>query len=84
MATRMRCVVPLYDRAAARRIVAVEDQRSVATAQALDWPGVLLEASGGVHITTVRDIAATGVDRISVGELTHSASALDIGLDYAQ
>lgn len=45
-------------------------------------PGTLLEASGGVNLTTVRDIAATGVDRISVGALTHSAPALDIGLDY--
>ncbi|MBM3979351.1 MAG: carboxylating nicotinate-nucleotide diphosphorylase [Planctomycetes bacterium] len=45
-------------------------------------PGVLLEASGGVNLTTVRDIAATGVDRVSVGALTHSAPALDIGLDY--
>jgi nicotinate-nucleotide pyrophosphorylase (carboxylating) len=45
-------------------------------------PGVLLEASGGVNLTTVRDIAATGVDHISVGALTHSASALDIALDY--
>jgi nicotinate-nucleotide pyrophosphorylase (carboxylating) len=44
--------------------------------------GVLLEASGGVNLGTVRDIAATGVDRISVGALTHSAVALDIGLDY--
>jgi nicotinate-nucleotide pyrophosphorylase (carboxylating) len=44
--------------------------------------GVLLEASGGVNLTTVRDIAATGVDRISVGALTHSAVALDIALDY--
>ena len=42
----------------------------------------LLEASGGVNLSTVRDIAATGVDRISVGALTHSAPALDIGLDY--
>jgi nicotinate-nucleotide pyrophosphorylase (carboxylating) len=45
-------------------------------------PDVLLEASGGVTLATVRDIAATGVDRISVGALTHSAPALDIGLDY--
>lgn len=41
-----------------------------------------LEASGGVSLATVRAIAATGVDRISVGALTHSAPALDIGLDY--
>jgi flagella basal body P-ring formation protein FlgA len=37
---------------------------------------VFLEASGGVSLATVRDIAATGIDRISVGELTHSAAAL--------
>jgi nicotinate-nucleotide pyrophosphorylase (carboxylating) len=44
--------------------------------------GVLLEASGGVNLQTVRAIAETGVDRISVGALTHSAPALDIALDY--
>ena len=45
-------------------------------------PTVLLEASGGVTLQTVRGIAETGVDRISVGALTHSAPALDIALDY--
>jgi nicotinate-nucleotide pyrophosphorylase (carboxylating) len=45
-------------------------------------PGILLEASGGVNLATVRAIAATGVDRISVGDLTHSAPALDVALDY--
>ena len=45
-------------------------------------PGVLLEASGGVNLGGVREIAATGVDRISIGSLTHSAPALDIALDY--
>jgi nicotinate-nucleotide pyrophosphorylase (carboxylating) len=44
---------------------------------------VVLEASGGVNLSTVRAIAATGVDVISVGALTHSASVLDIGLDAA-
>jgi nicotinate-nucleotide pyrophosphorylase (carboxylating) len=43
---------------------------------------VLLEASGGVNLSTVRAIAETGVDHISVGALTHSAVALDIALDY--
>jgi len=43
----------------------------------------LLEASGGVTLAGVRQIAAAGVDRISVGALTHSASALDIGMDMA-
>ncbi|HEY2753864.1 carboxylating nicotinate-nucleotide diphosphorylase [Phenylobacterium sp.] len=41
----------------------------------------VLEASGGVSLETVRAIAATGVDVISVGALTHSAGVLDIGLD---
>lgn len=45
-------------------------------------PGVLLEASGGVRIETVRAIAESGVDRISVGAITHSAPALDLGLDF--
>jgi nicotinate-nucleotide pyrophosphorylase (carboxylating) len=42
---------------------------------------VALEASGGVNLETVRAIAETGVDVISVGALTHSAASLDIGLD---
>jgi nicotinate-nucleotide pyrophosphorylase (carboxylating) len=43
----------------------------------------VLEASGGVGLETVRAIAGTGVDVISVGALTHSAGVLDIGLDAA-
>ena len=42
---------------------------------------IRLEASGGVDIESVRAIAETGVDRISIGAITHSAPALDIGLD---
>ena len=45
-------------------------------------PTVRLEASGGVNLATIAAIAATGVDRISVGALTHSAPSLDIGLDF--
>jgi nicotinate-nucleotide pyrophosphorylase (carboxylating) len=41
-----------------------------------------LEASGGVRLSTVREIAGTGVDFISSGTLTHSAGQLDLGLDY--
>lgn len=41
---------------------------------------VELEASGGVTLETIRSIAATGVERIAVGAITHSAPALDIGL----
>jgi nicotinate-nucleotide pyrophosphorylase (carboxylating) len=47
-----------------------------------DLRRVRLEASGGVNLETVADIAETGVDFISVGALTHSAPALDIGLDF--
>lgn len=43
---------------------------------------VRLEASGGVNLETVKDIAETGVDFISVGAITHSARALDIGMDF--
>jgi len=42
---------------------------------------VLLEASGGVTLETVRPIALTGVDRIAVGAITHSAQALDISME---
>lgn len=53
-----------------REAVAVIDGRAVT------------EASGGVRLETVRAIAETGVDWISVGALTHSAPALDLGLDF--
>lgn len=46
-------------------------------------PAAQLEASGGVNLDTVRAIAETGVDRIAIGALTHSAPALDIGLDIS-
>ena len=43
---------------------------------------VKIEASGGVNLNTVRAIAETGVDFISVGALTHSPPALDLALDF--
>jgi nicotinate-nucleotide pyrophosphorylase (carboxylating) len=42
---------------------------------------ILLEVSGGVTLENVKSIAATGVDRISIGALTHSAPALDVALE---
>lgn len=45
-------------------------------------PATQLEASGGVNLEIVREIAETAVDRISVGAITHSAIAMDIALDY--
>ncbi|HEX4412347.1 MAG TPA: nicotinate-nucleotide diphosphorylase (carboxylating), partial [Lacipirellulaceae bacterium] len=56
-----------------RRAVARRDEAS---------PGIELEASGGVALDTVRQIAESGVERISVGALTHSSRALNIGLDW--
>ncbi len=53
----------------------------LAAAVAMASGRVVLEASGGVDLTTVRAIARTGVDYISVGALTHSAPVFDIGLD---
>ena len=58
-----------------REAVALRDQVA---------PKVLLEASGGVTLGTVAAIAQTGVERISVGGLTHSAQALDLGFDWPE
>ncbi|MEM1355834.1 MAG: carboxylating nicotinate-nucleotide diphosphorylase [Planctomycetota bacterium] len=63
--------MPLDDLA---RAVAMRDEAA---------PDIELEASGGVTLETVGAIARAGVDRISVGALTHSAPSLDIGLDIA-
>ena len=46
-------------------------------------PDVLLEASGGISLETISEIAQTGVERISIGALTHSAPALDIAFDWS-
>ncbi|WP_165250901.1 carboxylating nicotinate-nucleotide diphosphorylase [Paludisphaera soli] len=46
-------------------------------------PGVELESSGGVTLDTIAGLARTGVDRISVGALTHSAIALDVAFDVS-
>jgi nicotinate-nucleotide pyrophosphorylase (carboxylating) len=59
-----------------------EELRSAVARRDAAGREVLLEASGGVNLSTVAGIAGTGVDRISVGDLTHSAPALDIGLDF--
>jgi len=54
--------------------------RAAVAARDATAPGVTLEASGGVGLDTVGPIAATGVDFISVGALTHSAPALDLSM----
>ena len=57
------------------KAVALRDERA---------PTILLEASGGVTLENVAEIARTGVDRISVGALTHSAPALDLAFDWSR
>jgi nicotinate-nucleotide pyrophosphorylase (carboxylating) len=58
------------------------DPATLKEAVALASGRVLTEASGGVNLQIVREIAETGVDLISVGALTHSAPNLDLGLDW--
>jgi len=53
-----------------------------AVAEARRYPGVRLEASGGLRLSTAREVAATGVDYLSIGALTHSSPVLDLGLDF--
>ncbi len=63
----------------------VDDLRAAARLRAdkgLDQ-SVELEASGKVRLETVRDVAETGIDRISIGAITHSAPALDIALEVS-
>jgi nicotinate-nucleotide pyrophosphorylase (carboxylating) len=54
---------------------------AVAVARDGTGGGPLLEASGGITLENVADYAATGVDFVSVGALTHSAPALDLSMD---
>jgi nicotinate-nucleotide pyrophosphorylase (carboxylating) len=61
-----------FDLADLREAVRIRNERS---------PHVVLEASGGLRLQTAAQVAATGVDFIAVGELTHSAPVLDLGLD---
>jgi nicotinate-nucleotide pyrophosphorylase (carboxylating) len=57
--------------------------KAVKLAQEFDGRTPTLEASGGVNLSTVKDLAETGVDVISIGALTHSAPNFDIGMDAA-
>jgi nicotinate-nucleotide pyrophosphorylase (carboxylating) len=59
------------------------DELRGAVTLAREHPGVKLEASGGLRLESARAVAETGVDYLAVGALTHSAPALDLGLDLA-
>jgi len=70
--------------AAAADIILLDNMSNVELRRAVKWIAgrAETEASGGVNLKTVRGIAQTGVDFISVGALTHSARAVDLGLDF--
>jgi nicotinate-nucleotide pyrophosphorylase (carboxylating) len=57
------------------------DELRAAVAESRRYPGIRLEASGGLRLETARAVAETGVDYLAVGALTHSSPALDLGLD---
>jgi len=75
-------IEPALDAGADRLLLDNMDVTTLRQAVALVAARVPLEASGGVDLDTVRGIAETGVDYISVGRITQSAPAVDIGLDY--
>jgi len=62
--------------------MSLNDLRGAVAVRNATAPQIELEASGGVSLETVAAIAVTGVDRISVGALTHSATWFDVGLDW--
>lgn len=67
-------------------IVMLDNMPPAVLKEAVDMIGgkMVTEASGGINLQTIRGIAESGVDMISVGALTHSVIALDIGLDSAE
>lgn len=76
-------VEPALAAGADRLLLDNMDVAALKQAVALVAGRVPLEASGGVNIDTIRGIAETGVDYVSVGRITQSAAAVDIGLDYS-
>ena len=80
---RIDQIEPALDAGADRLLLDNMVPNTLREAVALVAGRVPLEASGGVNLDTVRAIAETGVDYISVGRITQSAPAVDIGLDYS-
>lgn len=67
-------------------VVLLDNMKAPALRAAISWirktaPKTRIEISGGVNLKTIRALAKLGPDRISVGRITHSAPALDLGLD---
>jgi nicotinate-nucleotide pyrophosphorylase (carboxylating) len=80
---RIDQIEPALSAGADRLLLDNMDPAMLREAVALVGGRVPLEASGGVTLETIRFIAETGVDYISVGRITQSAPAVDIGLDYS-
>jgi nicotinate-nucleotide pyrophosphorylase (carboxylating) len=76
-------IEPALDAGADRLLLDNMDPAKLRAAVALVGGRVPLEASGGVTLETIRFLAETGVDYISVGRITQSAPAVDIGLDFS-
>lgn len=79
---RIEQIEPALSAGAERLLLDNMKPETLRRAVALVAGRVPLEASGGVNLETIRAIAETGVDFISVGRITQSAPAVDIGLDY--
>ncbi|WP_156930442.1 carboxylating nicotinate-nucleotide diphosphorylase [Sphingomonas jaspsi] len=79
---RIAQIEPALEAGAERFLLDNMEPDTLREAVALVAGRVPLEASGGVNLDTIRAIAETGVDYISVGRITQSAPAVDIGLDY--
>ena len=62
--------------------MSLKDMRDAVAWRDKNAPSILLEASGGITLEKVKSVAKTGVDRIAVGALTHSATQIDFGLDH--
>jgi len=80
---RIDQIGPALDAGADRLLLDNMDLETLRQAVAQVAGQVPLEASGGVNVDTIRAIAETGVDYVSVGRITQSAPAVDIGLDYS-
>jgi nicotinate-nucleotide pyrophosphorylase (carboxylating) len=80
---RIEQIEPALDAGADRLLLDNMDPAMLREAVSLVGGRVPLEASGGVTLETIRFLAETGVDFISVGRITQSAPAVDIGLDYS-
>ena len=80
---RIEQIEPALEAGADRLLLDNMDVATLRRAVALVARRVPLEASGGVNLDTIRGIAETGVEYISVGRITQSAPAVDIGLDYS-